>query len=626
MRIPPRSYYEGESPDDTHTADPLGSIANGPFSDDRFCVSFPLNTPLLGQTALPDSIFIDSGAICTGGSETFPVKITLPPDSIIDEVDVFFLFDDTGSFASFVLTVTGIFSGLVGSLETALPTVEFGFGVGRFEDCGGDGDGFSGEFLDGRPFILNQPIVTAADAGGPAARDLLIGDALINEAPGFGGDGPESDIETLSQLATGAGFDGNGDGDTTDSGDAGALATQTAPGTSGDVPAFSPLAGGVVSSGTLGGAGWRSGALHIVILATDTCSVSPFPVGGIPATITGAGASSEPVTAFACTSTTPGSSRFGFVSDSKTSPGTVAGEVAPSESATVQATVDALNALGIRVIGMGPGASPTGSPGPSSGEDVLLSALARLTGAVDGLGNPLVFSTSVPLGDLSDAIEAAIATTVTEPVDITLAASALPAGLSMSFTPSQVDDVPPGGMAPFDLILTGNGDPINGTLDLDFVDVNSGAVLGTIPVTVACPIETNAAPICTDATADPSQLWPPNHKLVPVGISGVTDPDGDAVTIVATSVTQDEQTTGKGQGAGNTSPDASIDGNGAVAVRSERNGNPKTPGDGRVYHISFTATDPSGLACSGIVDVCVPHDQGNGNSCVDGGPLFSSIP
>ena len=137
-----------------------------------------------------------------------------------------------------------------------------------------------------------------------------------------------------------------------------------------------------------------------------------------------------------------------------------------------------------------------------------------------------------------------------------------------------------------------------------------------------CTIE-NEAPICTAAAAGPSQLWPPNHKLVPVSISGVTDPDGNDVTISVTSVHQDEPRTGKGQGAGNTAVDASLD---PLAVRSERNGNKKTPGDGRVYHIAFTATDTAGASCTGIVNVCVPHDQGNGNFCVDGGPLFSSIP
>ena len=91
----------------------------------------------------------------------------------------------------------------------------------------------------------------------------------------------------------------------------------------------------------------------------------------------------------------------------------------------------------------------------------------------------------------------------------------------------------------------------------------------------ACVVD--FSPICSAATAGPSQLWPPNHKLVGVNINGVTDPDGDPVTIVATSVRQDEPTTGQGQGAGNTFTDASLT---PLAVRSERNGNPKTRATG----------------------------------------------
>src|SRR5207247_397238 len=95
------------------------------------------------------------------------------------------------------------------------------------------------EVSGGRPFILNQPVVNAATAGSAAARDGLITSALGHTAPGFGGDGAEADMEALFQLATGNGFDGNGNANSTDSGAAGALSTQTNPGASGDVPAFS---------------------------------------------------------------------------------------------------------------------------------------------------------------------------------------------------------------------------------------------------------------------------------------------------------------------------------------------------------------------------------------------------
>ncbi len=60
-------------------------------------------------------------------------------------------------------------------------------------------------------------------------------------------------------------------------------------------------------------------------------------------------------------------------------------------------------------------------------------------------------------------------------------------------------------------------------------------------------------------------------------------------------------------------------------VRAERSGTRKVPGNGRVYHIAFTATDPDGYACTGSVLSCVPHDQGQRSTCVDEGPLYDSL-
>lgn len=112
----------------------------------------------------------------------------------------------------------------------------------------------------------------------------------------------------------------------------------------------------------------------------------------------------------------------------------------------------------------------------------------------------------------------------------------------------------------------------------------------------------NRPPDTSKAKADPDRLWPPNHKLVPIGIVGVTDPDGDPVTITATAVTQDEPVSKKGSG--NTSPDAMIK-DGKAWVRAERSGN----GNGRVYVISFTASDGRGGSSQGSVVVTVPHNR-----------------
>jgi len=127
----------------------------------------------------------------------------------------------------------------------------------------------------------------------------------------------------------------------------------------------------------------------------------------------------------------------------------------------------------------------------------------------------------------------------------------------------------------------------------------------------------NNPPDCSGAVASQAEIWPPNHKFVDITVEGVTDPDGDPVTITITSITQDEPVNGSGDG--NTCPDALIATSTAM-VRRERAGT----GDGRVYHVSFTASDGMGGECSGTVNVCVPHDQRPGHQCVDQGPLFDS--
>ena len=74
---------------------------------------------------------------------------------------------------------------------------------------------------------------------------------------------------------TGRGFDGNNNGTTSDSGAAGLVSTQLTPGDSGDVPAFAsftidPSGNVLPAAGVLGGAGFRAGALPIILTATDT--------------------------------------------------------------------------------------------------------------------------------------------------------------------------------------------------------------------------------------------------------------------------------------------------------------------------------------------------------------------
>ena len=126
----------------------------------------------------------------------------------------------------------------------------------------------------------------------------------------------------------------------------------------------------------------------------------------------------------------------------------------------------------------------------------------------------------------------------------------------------------------------------------------------------------NLPPSCAGAFVSPSSLWPPNQRLVPLALDGVIDPEGDPLALTVTAIAQDEPVEGSGS-----CPDATGVGTGVPAVRAERDGS----GDGRVYHVAFRATDPSGGFCDGAVTVCVRHDNGRkGSVCVDQGPLYDS--
>jgi hypothetical protein len=125
----------------------------------------------------------------------------------------------------------------------------------------------------------------------------------------------------------------------------------------------------------------------------------------------------------------------------------------------------------------------------------------------------------------------------------------------------------------------------------------------------------NDPPNADHAQPSISTLWPPDHSMVKVAIVGVVDPNNND-TITITSVTQDEPTDGTGDG--DTPVDAIINSDGTLLLRAER----AASGDGRVYHIHFTASDFEGSA-SGVVEVAVPLNK-KGNPAIDGGELYDS--
>jgi len=406
--------------------------------------------------------------LASGATHRQNVSITIPgTGSLTSMVDVFLLFDDTGSFINNSPIVRGAFPDIMTTLQTSLPGTDFGFGVGRFEEYAN----FAAEYASGRPFILNQPIVAASTNGYTAAIQA----ALNRTTPGYGGDGPETDIEALYQLVTGKGFDGNNNGSTLDSGPAGLAMTQLTPGSSGDVPPFAsfvadPAQGVLPASGTIGGGGFRFGSLPIILLATDI-GVAYQPKG--ETSIVGAGGVAVPMAALTQQSrpTTPFNSGAG-----------------------IQETVTALNALGALVIGLGT------NPGATIDPRQQLEALSKLTGSVNRSatsiangtpdpidpGDPLYFqiasgfATSVSNG-IVQAIQNAVTTVA---IDIEVRASD-PRVRLINHT-GVLPGVGSGMTSTFDIEITGDGSPRR--FDLQFVRAGTQVVIGSIPVVVGTPI------------------------------------------------------------------------------------------------------------------------------------------
>ena len=160
--------------------------------------------------------------------------------------------------------------------------------------------------------------------------------------------------------------------------------------------------------------------------------------------------------------------------------------------------------------------------------------------------------------------------------------------------------------------------------------VAAGAVLAadTTTAAVTCdPMVTDCPPptgiSCDNASLTNGVIWPPNHKMVEEDIMDVSSGAG-AVTIQITSIYQSEPV--NALGSGNTAPDGIIANStdstipSIAYVRAERAG----PGTGRIYIISYTATDTGGNQCSGSLTVNVPHDQGQGYTPIPTGSWYDS--
>jgi predicted extracellular nuclease len=122
------------------------------------------------------------------------------------------------------------------------------------------------------------------------------------------------------------------------------------------------------------------------------------------------------------------------------------------------------------------------------------------------------------------------------------------------------------------------------------------------PVIVGLDVCDEIAPeIAVSVT--PDRLWPPNHKYVTVKATVTASDDVDATPAVRLeSATSSEPDDAPGGADGTTTNDVVVVDDRTIRLRAERN----EDGEGRVYTITFEATDDCGNSTQGSATVQVP--------------------
>ncbi len=173
---------------------------------------------------------------------TTPASALFSFSTKISQADIGFVVDTSGSMQAKINNLSASLSALAGALQAQIPSVAMGVSTYDSWPCAPDGG--PADYL----WKLDQRVVTVQSQGLLAVQGPLM-QLMANN----GGDGSEPGFDALYAAASGQAISGCG---------AGPL-----------VPAFDTMssAGAVVgeTTGTIGGMGFRKGALPLLVIASD---------------------------------------------------------------------------------------------------------------------------------------------------------------------------------------------------------------------------------------------------------------------------------------------------------------------------------------------------------------------
>ncbi len=246
---------------------------------------------------------------------------------------------------------------------------------------------------------------------------------------------------------------------------------------------------------------------------------------------------------------------------------------------------------------------------PGASFDDATSATPNLSVSTSSLSSPLVCQVDLTVedpGSLSASDSAAVTISDTLAPDITCPANQQaectgPTGAAVSFPDPTATDICTASPTTACSPPSGSTFPVGTAIDkCTATDASTNSSSCTFNVSV---VDTTP-PVITHVSPSVAELWPPNHKMVPITVSAEATDVCSATTCHVKSITSNEPENGRGDG--NTAPDWTIDGPLAVSLRAERSGG----GGGRTYTLTVECSDAGGNSASAPVVVKVPANQG----------------